>query len=723
MRRRRTVVFRSVTALGTAPSDEVRKTEDSLVKPPPRRDIQGLRAVAVGLVLIWHAGQSWLPGGYVGVDVFFVISGYLMTSILVREVQTSGGVALGSFYVRRMRRLFPAALTTLLAVLAGSYLVLPEARRESIGLDVVSSAFYVVNWRMADQSVDYMADNSALSPVQHYWSLAVEEQFYLIWPVLLLVCALLFRQRGAKFTAVVGIALTIIITASLAWSVHYTSTDPERAYFVTTTRLWELALGGLAVVLASLFARLPSLLATALGWLGLGMIAYSALAFDQYTAFPGSAALVPTCGALFIIAFGPGGSKFGPVAVLGLRPFTWVGDLSYSLYLWHWPMLVIVGYLFIDPQVGTLEPSVGLILALASFVPAYLSYRYVEEPFRKPVEGTSSVRSSLGSGLLASFVVGTLGMTFVLSAWPPPVNFTYRPPTASSLKADDDAEPFGAEVLGLNPAGSPVGRPVDQVPSITPAPEAAKSDTPGEGCHQNQEDAEATYCVYGDEEDPRGTMVLIGDSKAEQWTPAFATMAIEEGWQLKTYTKSACPFTDAIVVLGNGAYDSCHEWGERVKDDLLEERPDFIVTTSSSYLMWRNGAVLSSTEGRPEMIEGTQRVWRDLLDEGIGVVVLNNSPAFPFDVAECVAENRDQLSDCSYPRDEALADGTAGRTQDAAPFEGVKVVDLNDAVCPAEECAPVIGGVLVYRDTVHITATYAASVADYASAEFARLMS
>ncbi|MCR6689490.1 acyltransferase [Cellulomonas sp.] len=303
-----------------------------------RRDVQGLRAVAVALVLAFHAGLP-VPGGFVGVDVFFVVSGFLITGLIADEVARTGRLRLGRFYARRARRLLPAAALALTAVVVATLVWLPVTRWREIAGDVVATALYVVNWRLADRSVDYLAEGAAASPVQHFWSLAVEEQFYVIWPLLVVALVALARMRGRRVTRralVVGVA--VVAWASVLWSVTLTDLDPARAYFVTTTRVWELAAGALLALLAHRVVRAPAGLLRAGGWAGLALLLLAAVLLDGGTPFPGTAALLPVGGTVLVLAAGLAGPGLRPLTAGVLQP---VGAASYSLYLWHWPAVVV----------------------------------------------------------------------------------------------------------------------------------------------------------------------------------------------------------------------------------------------------------------------------------------------------------------------------------------------------------------------------------------------
>jgi len=330
---------------------------------PHRRELQGLRAVAVLLVVLDHGGVPFLQGGYVGVDVFFVLSGYLITGLLLRQAGRDGRIRLSDFYVRRARRILPAAVLTLVVTDLAAHQLLNLVRaREAVG-DSVWAAFFMANVHFARAGSDYFAQGQPPSPVQHYWTLAVEEQFYLVWPIVLAgVLAVPFLRRRLLWIVLAAAA------GSLAWSIHSTATDATYAYFSTVTRAWELALG------AALAIAAPRLRGAA-AWLGLACICIAAVAFSSSTPFPGYAALLPTIGAALVIAAAPGsGSR-----LLSLAPFRYVGDRSYAFYLWHWPVLVIAA-----EYVGhDLSTAVRLGLLAGAFGLSILSYAFFENPIRQ----------------------------------------------------------------------------------------------------------------------------------------------------------------------------------------------------------------------------------------------------------------------------------------------------------------------------------------------------
>ncbi|HYN68148.1 MAG TPA: acyltransferase family protein [Ornithinibacter sp.] len=671
-----------------------------------RADIEGLRAVAVVSVMLWHAGVPFLRGGFVGVDVFFVISGYLMTGLLTRELSARGHISFVGFYARRAKRLLPAAAVTLVGVAIATVLFLPKIRAGDTGRDIVASALYVINWRLADSSVDYLAADNSPSPVLHFWSLAVEEQFYIVWPLLLALIGVLARRRISK-VAPVAWGLTALILVSFLWSVYYTAAEPEKAYFVTTTRLWELAVGGLVAVAGHGLARVvPPALAVVVGWLGLAVVVATIVVLPESMPFPGSVAALPVLGTAAVIAVGPIAGRRGPVAVLRPVPMQLIGKLSYSLYLWHWPVLVVASALLLD-RPGHLDPVLGVAVVTLSVIPAWLSFRLVEEPVRQYRGSPDTVRIwSLKVGALCTAVslLAGGGVVALSTVW-------------QRAAVVSPASVTGAEALAPDPRGSAAGQPVDDPGAFTPSAATVRDDVPSsyaDGCHvQDNPSPVAVGCTYGD---PAGsfTVAVVGDSHAAQWVPTLQAVAERRGWRLLVYTKSSCPLADVTVAQGKDQrpYAGCDGWNEDVLAELARERPDVVITSATSYPVNEGEGVLGEEESRARLVEGLRASWDELVELGSVVVPVADTPRPGFDMAECVSANEGNLTTCAPARSDAL--GAAGPEVSAAAQgqPGVHLVDLNDFICPDTRCAPVIGQVLVYRDEHHITATYARSLAN-----------
>ncbi|KAA1374920.1 acyltransferase family protein [Aeromicrobium fastidiosum] len=675
-------------------SAQHRSGDTTLTKPDHGRtirlDIEGMRTIAVGSVLIAHAGVPFAAGGFVGVDVFFVLSGFLITGLLAREVSRTGRVSLGNFWARRMKRLLPASATVLVFSTLVTYLYLPITQREDFGGDIRSAALYVVNWRLAARGVDYLAEDVGQSPVQHYWSLAVEEQFYVVWPILMLVIGLLAARRwklGAF--AVLGVATV----ASFAYSVQQTADSPATAYFVSTTRIWELGIGALLALAATRVERLPSVLRAIGGWLGIALIAFAVFVFDEKTTWPGTNALVPTVGAALMIASGLRSTPGSPQRLLSLPPMVWIGGLSYSIYLWHWPILVAAQAKYPDLQLRWV-----VLLMIASIVPAYLSNRFIENPVRFGTFFKPTGRA-IGLGLALTAVGVGVGWGLSVSA------------TAGGVTEADTAASPGAAAL-LDPANKDVDwSAIRSVERMRPLATEAVDDRPGfyddgSGCQVDDGIAEPKACTYGDTSSQR-TVVIVGDSKMAQWQPTFATMAKREGWKLVQLTKSSCTFADVEFARENRV--DCRAWGRTVLKDILDLKPDLVIESHRFIDALPPGRTDDADSTEEAMVNGLTSYWRTITDAGIPLVTLLDNPSPPnAPVYECVAAAPDDLSSCSFELAGAVkASGAVAQRKAAAEVPGVGIMDMTSTICPdGDRCAAVIGNVLVYRQGTHLTKTF-----------------
>ncbi len=662
-----------------------------------RSDVAGLRAVAVGLVILFHAGVPAVSGGFVGVDVFFVISGFLITGQIVAEIERTGRVGLLAFYARRAKRILPAATVVLFATAAAVWLLLPRLRWQEIGGDIAAAATYVVNWRFADRAVDYLAGGSEPSPVQHFWSLAVEEQFYAVWPLLIvtmLVVARLVRRTNVR--PLLWLGLVAVAVPSFVWSVVATVASPDRAFFISTTRMWELSIGAGVALLAARTVRMPRSVAIGLAWTGLAATVAAALLVTEHTAWPGYAAALPTLGAALVIAAGPAAGRAGPVRILGLRPFQWVGDLSYSLYLWHWPMLVVAA-----AWRGDLSVVQGLAVAAASVVPAWLTYRLVENPLRfsRAISASPRLALSLGGNFTLAGVCAGLAIVLL---------------SASAVGSGGIGRTAPGAAVLLYPGAATADVVLDGVDFITPDPVRAGADVPdttADGCFQQMVSAELLWCEYG-VPDGATTIALVGDSKMDQWLPAFQALAPRNDWRLVVAFKGACAFSSAAAIKSDDPgqpYVDCVQWNKTLLARLVDERPDYVITSQGAAR-----ALDASGQATTEaMVEGMRASWTALTEIVAKIVVIANNPSPPLNVMQCADKNRTRLDACVFDRSRHQED-RAFRVQATAvaAMPSVALIDLFDTICPGRgACPPVVGDVLVYRRGSHVTATYARSMA------------
>ena len=665
-----------------------------------------MRALAIGAVLLYHAGIPGFEGGYVGVDVFFVISGFLITSAMLRELESTDSLSLTGFWARRAKRLLPAALFALAGAALISWAWLPITQRETFGGDIIAAATYVVNWRFSARSVDYLAEDVGVSPVQHFWSLAVEEQFYIVWPILFLVAVAVAKPTGIRRQAVIGAMIVVASVASLLWSITSTSSDPSTAFFSTLTRVWELGAGaGLALLWPSLTS--PSKRAHAVaGWVGLGLIGYSVFAFSASTAWPSYRAAVPVLGAALVIVSGAVTSERSPAALLSVRPAVWVGGISYSLYLWHWPLLV--GW---EARYGELDALTGALVVAGSFIPAVLAQRFIEDPIRF-ARRMRPTRPALLVG--AGCMVASIGVGLALIWSVPEVE---RPDGRVALGAQAVQETLEDEPLTTDDVTDDAEpEATDTTTFITPDPLVADSDLPDAyegGCQVGRTTTAARSCVYGDPASDN-VLMLVGDSKAVQWESALRTITERSGWQMVTLAKSGCSFSSAAQPRDGGIYDACVSWNDNVMEIIEQAPPDLVVVSGGA----REGLPPGDPEQEPTreaMAEGYADRWAELAALDIVIAVIIDNPGPGQNMPECVANNRTELDNC---RHEINPEFSAASTQFAAAeiFSGVTLIDPTPILCPSD-CPPVIGNVLVHRQGSHLTRTFVDSLAPFLAEE------
>lgn len=687
---------------GPRPPGPVEKAPATVSRPAQgpvadrfRLDVQGLRAVAVGAVVLYHAGVPWLPGGYVGVDVFFVISGFLITGHLLRSLERDGRVGFADFYARRARRILPASFAVLLATLAVAALTLGPVRVREAAVDAVATATYVPNLLFAYRGTQYLNETDPPSLFQHYWSLGVEEQFYLLWP-LLLVGFFAVRRSHRVLTVLVGAVVVVSFLACLVLTVR----AQPWAFFGLPTRAWELAAGGLVAMAVGRGAVLRRALAVPLGWAGLAAIVASVLLLDASTPFPGPWAALPVAGTALVILAGTSAGANGPAAVLARAPMVWVGGISYSLYLVHWPAMTL-------PQaiLGRTEPIPvpwQLLVAVACVPLAWLSYRFVETPFRTAPRLRSARPRRVGLAVLAAtaVVVATAG----LAVWG-----ADRAPQSSAVVVT-------ATDLRRAPAGTPVV-PANLEPSLA----GAADDLPvvyEDGCQLDASEQEPrSSCVYGtDPTAPR--VVLFGDSHASQLVPALSSMADSGTIRLDVMTKSGCPATDLDVVTGRGQpYPTCAPWRARVLDLLRTDPPAVVVVADYA------GESGDADGTRFTADEWTEALGRTLeaLPGTSPVLVVGDTPTPGTSPTRCLSDHVENASSCDLGV-EARNIVVQEAQRSAAAQAGARFVTLDDYLCNPASCPVIIDSTLVYRDGTHLTATMAARLGGVLVPEVAALL-
>lgn len=681
-----------------------------MTSPTFRRDIEGLRALAVLLVLIFHAGLP-VPGGYVGVDVFFVISGFLITGLLLREAEASGSVSLLGFYARRAKRLLPASGVVLLVCAIGCHFWSPKADRVEFGWDIAAAAGYIANWRFAQRSVDYLAEDVGRSPVLHFWSLSVEEQFYFLWPLLVIAAAWSARRWGWPVRRVAGAFLLLVLIPSLGWSVVSSTANSSEAFFATPTRLWEMSIGALLAVAAPALAPLPQKWGSALSGLGLGGLALSAFLFDESASWPGHAALLPTSATAMLIA----GGGLSPTSLssrfLSCSPMTMIGGISYSLYLWHWPVVVLG-----QDWLGLGGPAWGSALIGVSVLPAWLSYRFIEQPSRtsKMLSKHPGFAVSFGVNIsLACLLAGVAVQSIVAAGSGGAVGDQPVQLLVEGKEVRAKPSGLGAGALGKKPKRSPEAIPQKIYVGFYPPPRAAARDLPLAyelGCQLEFGETRLKDCPIGDP-DGRVRVAVLGDSKILQYYEALDVAGQALGWNMRVHTKSACAFTSADTYRDGASYRECNQVNSKLLDELTKDPVDIVLVSHQA----RSAGVLGmkSKPNRSAMVEGLVQAWSRLTDVGSQVIVLLDNPRPEADgVYRCVRDHVYRQDKCAFKKARAIEKSGAGSQREAAArVKGASVVDLTDYLCPGKVCPPVIGAVLLYRQGSHITNTYARTLA------------
>ncbi|MFE2043480.1 acyltransferase family protein [Streptomyces sp. NPDC059477] len=665
------------------------------IHPPPhlRPDIQGLRAVAVALVVLSHAAIPPFSGGYVGVDVFFVISGFLITSSLLRELSTTGRISIRTFYARRALRLLPASTLVVVATLAGSWLFLSKARFTEYAGDALSSALYAVNFRYALSGTDYLAEGSPPSPFQHFWSLAVEEQFYLLWPLLLMLS---WRPTGRR--RFLAVPLVVLCLVSLGLSVLTTSGSPSWAYFGSHTRFWELGAGALLALSARRLDRLPAHCAAPATWIGLLCIALSAVLYDGGTPFPGPYALLPVLGTVLVLAGGGSPTPYGARWLLARRPAVWIGGLSYSWYLWHWPLLII-GPLALDRPA---DLPLALGLGLLALLPAWATLRLVENPvrFHAGLRGRPGRALVLGGVLSAGAAVLALTSSF----FPPPID-SGRPGPELRQETATATDPLPRLRQLLEDSGTSL--PSNLTPPLTEVKDA-ESAVYRDGCHVGYAGTQSPSCVYGDPGSDT-VVVLFGDSHAAQWFPALDALARTHHWKLVSLTKASCKPARVTTVQNGGPYSACDTWRTRALARIAALDPSLVIVSSSEA---GDPAYPTSDPGQ-QWTDGFRETFAALGESGARVAALLDTPWPKSDAVDCAATYPLDLGRCASEVSEAIRDpARRDAVREAAESAGALVIDPAPWLCtPAGDCPVLAGNALVYRDDSHLSEAFAGAVA------------
>lgn len=689
----------------TTVTDRSRPQVPTAKRPSFRPDLEGMRAVAVLAVFVNHL-FDWPSGGFVGVDIFFVLSGFFITGLLIRERTETGGLSFANFYIRRVRRIIPAALLVLAVTITAGYIFFPAQRAKETLVDGLCAALFGANWRFGSVGTDYFQEGQPPSPLQHYWSLSIEEQFYFVWPVLLLGLFLITRKaarRGrpnVRLGALVG-GMGVIVLASFAWSVTESGDSPASAYFSTFTRVWELGVGALIAIIGPLLAKLPSagFVRPAMSYVGLAGVAASLFIITESTQFPGPGATLPVLStALVVAAFH--GADVRVVPWLTNPAAQYFGKTSYSLYLWHWPVIIVLA------AIMPADKTYYVIAAILALVLSHLSFTFFEDPIRRSKWLERSTEVKRGSNVLATItpsmwrITGAAAAAAVLASLMiiqiddrnSRVGENYESLyVAKEAQLAPPVDPcFGAGAM-VNPQ---CGRTVD-AKQLQPSIDTFAKDSQGAYSCWRPQGGAMPNCVFGSKKPDAVKVALIGDSHAAMLLPALSKILIAENWNLTALVGYDCQWD-------TNPKKDCGDVMAGVQNKLLTEKPyDLILTTGSR---------------KYGNVDRYIAAWGPVAAQGTKIVAIADNPSATEEAISCLTRfgaTADDMAGCGMTTQEGMgkADAIVAAAQ-AVP--GVSVVDLTDLYCIDGRCPAVIGNVIVYRDTAgHLSATYSATLAPY----------
>jgi peptidoglycan/LPS O-acetylase OafA/YrhL len=632
-----------------------------------RRDIEGLRAIAVLIVVAFHCRIPGFSGGFTGVDVFFAVSGYLMTGLLAAEVRNTQNLSLLRFYARRARRLLPASALTLLTTLIIGALVMAPQELAFAGRAGRSTALHVSNIFFATNSADYFAPSVETNPLLNMWSLDLEEQFYLLWPLLLMVPLLMWRSTRALL-----VILSAVTMASLIVCVRLSGTDTTFAFYQLPARAWEFGVGGLVALLPLAKLRVPTGCWIALGWSGLMAILWAGHA-TSVSQFPGLLALVPVTGTVVVLAACSQRPARGADVLLAARPLQKLGAISYSWYLWHWPFLVLA-----TAFVPGLSATSKALVALGALAAAELTYRLVENPIR--FHPYLVARPAVTLGLAVVVTAGTLSAAML------------------SMRL--------ASHLADTPVLKGIAQEADDIASM-----------PRQQCVSLAGSPEVKTCEFGSVSS-RTNVVLFGDSHAIEWFNALLRMAERRGVKLTTVIKSGCPSVD-VTNGPPGDREACQRWRSQAIDRVVAMRPSLVIIANYSGLTNERKAAGTSVD---EWMNGTKRTLVTLTTSGLPVAVIRDNPSFNIDIPACLARSVRSAwyrsISCDMDRTASLNPAIFAAEKVAARgLPNVQFIDLTDQLCGERVCWAEKQGVVMYRDDNHLTGRFADTLTEEVTAQ------
>lgn len=669
-------------------------------KLPERRylpELHGVRGLALLGVVIFHLFGDGRTSG--GIDIFLAVTGFLFTGMLLREATASGGtIDLLKYVGRLIRRILVPAAIVIATTLGLGLLISPVTQHSQLWAEARASLLYFENLELINSQLAYGAAGPETSPFQHFWSLSVQGQFYLIWPLVAIAAVLLAKWFRTSAARTMAILMGIIFVASFVYAIYVGSYNQDEAYLMTTTRAWQLAFGGL-LALAGGTIRLPQRFRAPAGWVGIALIVSCGFVLDGAQHFPGPLALYPLAGlTLVLISAGPQGGHHDPTwsatRFLSNKPLAWIGDHAYGLYLWHWPLLIFYMEYRDRDAIGIRG---ALVILAITVVLAILMYRYVEQPLKlrqtTRTPGTSKrVNKAVVVVAATGLIIGGTGSTLVLNQ---PEN------QVASVFDDWDWGTYPGAMVTTDQYSEP-----PEVDQYLPAVEDLSNDRPAfyqRGCVQNMGNdpgrEEVKVCEDLDKpDDPTATIVLSGGSHSMHWHEAFRALAAEYGWELLVVEKDACVLLDNTEPHTAG----CNAWNDNYIEWLETQDVDLVVA---------NGTRIFS-ERQEKIQAGAQDRWQQVTDTGADLLLMRGTPRPGDDVDDCLASGNTP-ADCGADTTQ-IAKTNPLETEDLP--DDINYIDMLPHVCPegmtteSDQCPAVVGNVVVWFDGSHLTNQYVATM-------------
>lgn len=648
-----------------------------------RPEIQGLRSLAVLMVATYHVWFGRVSGG---VDVFLLISAFLMTLQFVGRYESGSPMALLKHWLHLFRRLLPAAAVVILTTLLASYVLLPRTRFPDVVAQSWASLFYAENRVLQAEAVNYYAADHALaSPLQHFWSLSIQGQIFILWPLIFAGTAVVARKYDLRYRALLAYIFAAIFLVSLTYSIVYTATNQSQAYFDTGARLWEFALGTLLALFLPGLSFFSRRLRVVLGWVGVLAMVSCGFILDVEGAFPGFVALWPTLAASCVVLAGQTNSRWGIDRFLSSKPLVKLGDNSYALYLWHWPVLVLALTWSGKEQAGWLS---GTLIIATSLGLAFLTTRFIERPWRSWAWPEVRRRRAALAVVLCLAVVAV-------------------PLSGVQLRQHLQAQAVMSESARNNPGAIAllpgfVSAADSDAPAL-PLPEQLKNDWAGLGNRCTGDLEPEDHSLKGNcsqnslSGKPTKTILVLGDSHAQQWQAAIDAAGKQNGWRVYSILRAGCRYS----ISAQGRSIPCDTFNAAVTEEVTDNPPDAIITVGTA------AAVSSPAEKLSPSFEATARFWTE---RHVDVVAIRDNPRFNFNIAECAAEKGSASPDCVRAQRDVLA-AKSPLSALRGKIPGLSIVDMTDLICDGKSCPGIVGNTFVYKDNNHLTRTYVASMA------------